>query len=94
MFYDVQPGDHNAALLMQSYYDMRADLPSTPRETKQRWVEALTWVRGVSGLTGWVHCSANECAAAPDYAYVCLWWLSEFARRTKGLPLLDCLTCI
>ena len=62
VFYDVQPGDYDAALLLRSYHEMRADLPNTPRDTKQRWVDALTWVRGVSGVTGWVHSSAKECA--------------------------------
>ena len=52
-----------------SYSEMRTDLPKTPRETKQRWVDALTWVHGVSGVTGWVHSSSKECAAAIVYQY-------------------------
>ena len=64
MFYDVQPGEYDAARLVRSFNEMRADLPKTPRETKQRWVDALSWVRGVSGVTGWVHSSRKECATA------------------------------
>ena len=64
VFYDVHPGNYDAALLTRSYYELRADLPKTPRDTKQRWVDALTWVQGISGITGWVHSSAKECAAA------------------------------
>ena len=67
VFYDVQPGDYDAALLVRSEKEMRADLPSTPRDTKQQWVDALSWVRGVSGVTGWVHSSAKECAAVPEF---------------------------
>ena len=64
VFYDVQPGDYDDARLGRSYKEMIADLPKTPRDTKQRWVKALTWVQGISGVTGWVHSSAKECAAA------------------------------
>ena len=88
VFYDVQPGDYDAALLVRSYNKMRADLPSTPRDTKQRWVDALSWVRGVSGMTDWVHSSAKECAAVPECGQVCQRWLLECARATKACCLL------
>ncbi|KAK9819376.1 hypothetical protein WJX81_000475 [Elliptochloris bilobata] len=29
-------------------------------DSKQRWMDALTWVRGVSGVTGWVHSTATD----------------------------------
>lgn len=70
VFYDVQPGDYDAALLVRSFNEMRTDLPKTPRDTKQRWIDALSWVRGVSGVTGWVHSSAKECAAAVVYGQI------------------------
>ena len=63
IFCDVEPGtvDHNS--LKPSYFYMKSDLPDTPEDTMQRWVDALTWVRGVSGITGWRHDSASKCAA-------------------------------
>ena len=64
IFCDVEPGSLDMGSLKQSYDDMKSDLPDTPQDTLQRWVDALSWVRGVSGVTGWVHSSAKECALA------------------------------
>ena len=63
IFCDVEPGTVDHKSLKQSYCDMKSDLPNTPEDTMQRWVDALTWVRGVSGITGWRHDSASKCAA-------------------------------
>lgn len=65
IFYDVQPGKYDLEVLKKTYEKMRSDLPDTPKDTLQRWVDALTWVRGVSGVTGWRHNSKIECAT-PD----------------------------
>ena len=64
IFCDVEPGTFDRGSLEQAYFSMRSDLPDTPEDTLQRWVAALLWVRGVSGITGWRHDSASKCAAA------------------------------
>lgn len=62
IFCDVEPGTFDRGSLKRSYFAMRSDLPESPADTLQRWVDALTWVRGVSGITGWRHDSASKCA--------------------------------
>ena len=61
IFYDVQPGKYDLKVLKKSYKKMLRDLPGTPKDTPQRWVDALTWVHGVSGVTGWRHNPKSEC---------------------------------
>ena len=70
IFCDVEPGTLDHGSLKRSYLSMRSDLPDTPLDTLQRWVEALMWVRGVSGITGFRHFSASKCAATAAYAVV------------------------
>ena len=64
IFCDVEPGSLDHVSLKQSYADMKRDLPDTPEDTLKQWEDALSWVRGVSGVTGWVHSSTLTCATA------------------------------
>lgn len=68
IFCDVEPGSLDPVSLKQSYDDMKRDLPDTPEDTLKQWEDALSWVRGVSGVTGWVHSSTLTCATATSCA--------------------------
>ncbi|KAK9811895.1 hypothetical protein WJX72_012004 [[Myrmecia] bisecta] len=55
VFFIVKPGSVNEAALAESLADMQKSLPATPDSKLQEWRDALTWVKGLGGVSGWLH---------------------------------------
>jgi hypothetical protein len=60
VFWGVKPGSIDKKMLNKSFAKMRADLPETPLERMEEWLSALSWMKGVAGVTGFEHSPGKE----------------------------------